>query len=178
MGFLLLFGPFQNCTLYESADRKELNEKGFSSSSGCAPYIDAQKAKDIFGSDMKVSFASAGAGPLTCLISVDGAPQTGHRKYTCSISTANVDRAKAPSGETLIGANSSTAPYYYYTYARQDTESALKTYIITLGVYEGRREGINCGAVFDGSPTAEDQQLAVELGQALTDAMATNAPLL
>ncbi|HEX4922692.1 MAG TPA: hypothetical protein VFV50_01350 [Bdellovibrionales bacterium] len=173
-GLLLVFTPFQNCAIYESPDRKDLNANGFPSEGGCIPYITDAVAAQILGVEKaKTGFLpEEPSAPRKCSIIVPGTGSYGLGNWQCSIDVTNGTRARnRPTDVTLIGPNSNAAPLYYYSYARQDTEGSLKTYVITVGALEGRSEGISCGVVFDGAPETSQQNDAAMIGQDLVREM-------
>ncbi len=177
LGMALIFGPFQNCTVYESPDRKELNEKGFDTATACMPYLDISEASEIMGGTAKAGFLATATTGQTCSVSLEGAGTKGIGSFRCTISSANVDSAKNPGTDVTFIGGPPQAPFYHYSYARQDTQgSSIQTYVTTVGTVESAPEGVRCGAVFDGSPTAADQQRAVDIGLALVDLMAHRIP--
>lgn len=174
LGLVFLFAPFQNCAIYESPDRKDLNANGFPSEGGCYPYISDAVAAEILGKgSAKTGFLPlAPPSPRTCSIIVPGTGSYGIGNWKCSIDATNVTRARnRPVDATLIGANSNNPPFYYYSYVRQDTEPTLKTYVITVGTLEGRTEGVSCGAVFENVPDTSEQNEAAAIGVELVREM-------
>jgi hypothetical protein len=181
LALVFLFGPFQNCTVYESPDRKTMNEEGFPVDSDCSPYISQAKASEIMqSSNTKVMFlAPAESTPMTCSIAIPGTSPDGLNGYKCTFSNSNAAAAKGlpPTGSNPIGSSSAGPDEWYYTYIKQDSgDSGITTVIVSVGTQSGDGEGVRCGTSFSGVPSPQDQARAAEVTIALVREMIIGAP--
>jgi hypothetical protein len=173
IGLLVIFSGYQNCTLYESPDRKTMNENGFPVDSNCAPYLDLQTAAAItHNASTKVAFLPPDTqnGMLFCLITVAG-EATGKNSYRCSIATSNADRA-ALDPSTISGTLISAlpAPVTGYSYFYQNS-SPVTVDVITVGALSGHAQGVSCGSTFPSIPADADRDEASRVQTELVKAM-------
>jgi hypothetical protein len=184
IGLLLVFGNYQNCTLYESPDRKTMNEKGFPADTSCTPYMTQEQAAEILNDpNVQVVFLPPDSNQpqqfLTCAITGSTDINPGLKNFRCSFSTSSLSKAKAAPPDAAGGlittpGTPSSSPNYLYSYFRQDVSET--TTVITVGALEGHTEGVNCGSSFNGIPSDADKNSAALAQQALVKVMVNGTP--